>query len=434
MKARTQTLASLSIVFLLFQSLAAAVGAQERGITLEEVLALAAERNPRLHAASSLAEAAAAREPSAGLLPDPTLQLGVMNLALPEFSATMPASMAPAIQAMQMIPFPGKLSLRGDIAGQSTAMAQATVDEVRWNVRAEAATAFYRLYAVDHQIDVMRETLGLLKDFEMVAKAMYSAGTGRQADVLRANVEVARMDAEIKTMEAMRKATAAHLNAVVDRPADTPIPTPTLGALPLTVAPIDTLRAWAEASRPLLERSRIAVERAGSSRALARREIWPDFTVGLQYGQRRMADGTKSMGGVMVGFSLPIFAGKRQLKARDEAAALERSAQANLEGVWARLDAQIGAIQAGLDRSRTLIRLYREEILPQARATVESSFASYRVGTVDFMTLVDAQMAVNRYEGELFALLAAYGTGITQLEMTLGRPIPATSDALMEES
>ena len=39
-----------------------------------------------------------------------------MNLGLPDLSTSMPASMAPAIQAMQMFPFPGKLSLQGNIA------------------------------------------------------------------------------------------------------------------------------------------------------------------------------------------------------------------------------------------------------------------------------------------------------------------------------
>ncbi|MCJ7628077.1 MAG: hypothetical protein MUO50_06775, partial [Longimicrobiales bacterium] len=77
--------------------------------------------------------------------------------------------------------------------------------------------------------------------------------------------------------------------------------------------------------------------------------------------------------------------------------------------------------------------LYREEILPQAKATVESSFSSYRVGAVDFMTLVDAQMAANRFEGEYFGLLASYGTGIAELEMTIGRDLPVTDELLVEE-
>ncbi len=177
---------------------------EQQGLRLHELISLARERSPRVRAAREQVEATRAREPGAGLLPDPALMVGVMNLALPEFSATMPASMAPTIQAMQSFPIGGKLSLREEIARQSTEIDLAASEEVWWEVRTEVAMAFYRIYEVDRQIEVMEETLGLLQNFETIARSMYGAGTGRQADVLRANVEVARMEAEIQRMTAAR--------------------------------------------------------------------------------------------------------------------------------------------------------------------------------------------------------------------------------------
>jgi outer membrane protein TolC len=382
------------------------------GLKLEEVLELAREVSPRVRAALEMVEAARAREPGAGLLPDPNLQVGVMNLALPEFSATMPASMAPTFQAMQRIPIAG----------------------VWWEVRTEAASAFYRIYQIDGQVEVMQRTLELLGDFQAVARSMYEAGSGRQADILRANVEIARMEAEIERMMAMRAAAGSHLNAILNRPSETLVPLPALDPLPASVPERAVLRNWALESRPVLGSHRGEVERAGTRRLLANREIWPDLTVGIQYGLGRMAGDLKSMGGASVGFSIPLYAGRRQMKVRDEAAAMESAARARFEHAFAVVDAQIGAGLADLEQNRTLIRLYREEILPQARATVESSLSSYRVGAVDFMTLLDAQMALNRFEGEYFGLVAAYGSTIARLEMTIGRDLPVTDELLLEES
>ena len=48
----------------------------------------------------------------------------------------------------------------------------------------------------------------------------------------------------------------------------------------------DTLRAWAERDRPMLARGRTEVAQAGARVTLARRELWPDLAVGVQYGQR----------------------------------------------------------------------------------------------------------------------------------------------------
>jgi len=404
----------------------------QAGFTVEDAYRLARERSPLLRAAGAVADAAATRESWAGLPPDPMLQLGVMNFSVPGLRTDMANSMAPSIQAMQLVPWVGKLGLSARIAEQSTAMARASADEKWWEVRRGTATAFYGIYEADRQLEVMRETLGLLRDFEQVAKAMYSAGEGRQSDVLRAGVEVARMDAEIKKMEAMRRSALARLNGILDRPSATPVPAPVLLPLPLAIPAADTLNAWAEATRPLLERGRTGVEQADAKGRLARKQIWPDPVVGFQYGQRGGDMGTERMGSAMIGFSIPLFAKSRQLRLRDEAAAMEAMARAELADMRAQVDARIGELQAELDQTRTLVELYRREVLPQAHANVESSFSSYRVGAVDFMTLVDAQMTVNKYEQEFYGMLADYGRSVAELEMTIGRELPRTTQLLAE--
>ena len=402
-------------------------------LRLEAVYAEAAARNPMLRAERRRVEAVGAMQRSAALPPDPQVQLGVMNASLPGLRTDMPTSMAPAVQVMQMVPFPGKLGLSGRIAARETEKAAAGAGEAAWMVRGRAAMAFYEVYRADRQIAVMRETVRLLGTFQAVARSMYGAGTGRQTDVLRAGVEVARMEADLARMQAMRASAAARLNAVLGRPAAAPVPAVALPLLPRELPPADTLRAWAEAGRPLLLQRRIGVEQAGERTRLARREIWPDLTVGVQYGQRTDPEmGTERMGSVMVGFTVPVFARQRQLRMRREAAAMEGMAAAELDDARVQVDARIAELVAELDRARTLVRLYRGEVLPQAEAAVQSALSSYRVGAVDFMTLVDAQMTVNQYRQELFALLAEYGTALAELEMAVGREIPAGAPALEE--
>jgi outer membrane protein TolC len=234
-------------------------------------------------------------------------------------------------------------------------------------------------------------------------------------------------------MESMRYAAAARLNGILDRPAETPVPTLALGGLSADLPDADTLLAWADAHRPMLAGGRLGIERAGTKQELARKQIWPDFMVGVQYGQRGGTMGTDRMASAMLGFSLPIFASRRQLRMRDEAIAMEQMAVADLADMRAMVDARIGELLADLDRDRTLVRLYRAEVLPQAEANVESAFSSYRVGAVDFMTLVDARMTVNRYEIELVSLLSDYGRAVAELEMAVGRELPRSAIVLSED-
>lgn len=402
----------------------------DAGLELAALLDSVAVRNPRLHAVEASAEAAAARVAEASTLPDPMLQLGLMNFGIPDFNTDMPNSMAPSVQLMQTVPFPGKLGLRGEIAEASMEMARAGAHETWWEIRARAASHFFDLYALDRQLEVMDETLGLLRDFQTVARSLYASGTGRQADVLRADVEVARMDGEIRRMQARRTSMAARVNGLLDRPAATPVLSPVLPTLPEELPAQDTLGAWAWESRPALERGRLAVDQADTRVSLARREIWPNLTFGVSYGRRDMGTGTEHMGSAMVGFSLPVFASRRQLAAREEAEAMKRMNEADLVALRAEVDARIGELLAELERSRSLMDLYAGEVLPQASATVSSALSSYRVGAVDFMTLVDAQLTANRYELELFQLQADYGRALTGLEAVVGRSLPHTHETL----
>lgn len=411
-----------------------AAGAQQPpDLSLREVYQIALERNPMVQAAHAAADATAARQPAAVLPPDPELRIGAMNLSLPNLSTDMPVAMAPSIELMQMLPLPGKLRLSGEIARHGAAMALSEAEEVSWEVRARAAMAFYGIYGTDRQIAVMEETLEWLRQFEQIATTMYSVGSGSQSDVLRAGVEVARMKADIARMRAMRTSAVARLNALLDRPADTPIDGVVFAHLPARLTPTDELMRWAAASRPLLARQRAGIDRARAREELARREIWPDLRLGLQYGQRGTDMGTERMGSLMLGFTVPVFAGRRQLQLRTEAAAMSRVAHAEHAEARAQVNARITELVAELDRARTLITLYRSEVLPQAEANITSSLASYRVGRVDFMTLVDAQMSANRYAQELYGLLAEYGAGIAELEMTIGRELPATPDTIVED-
>ena len=78
---------------------------------------------------------------------------------------------------------------------------------------------------------------------------------------------------------------------------------------------------------------------------------------------------------------------------------------------------------ADLTRARNLTALYRLTIIPQAEATVASALAAYRVGRVDFMTLLDNRMAVNQYRQELATLHAEQGMAWAELEMLLGHEL-----------
>jgi outer membrane protein TolC len=400
-------------------------------VTLDSIYRLVRTASPRIAAANALTTAAEARIAPARRPPDPQLQFGLMNRSLPGFGLSDPLGMN-QIQVMQMVPFPGKLGLAGRVAAERAEGQRARSAEVAWDTRARAAMEFYELYRLDQSIAVANETLRLLRDLGETARTMYGVGQARQADVLRAQVEIARMDEELTRMQTERVAAASRLNALLDR-GEQPVATVVLPEFPESLPPLDALVAEAQANRPMVRAGEADVRSADAGVRLARREIWPDLTFGAQYGQRPMPEGTDHMISLMVGVTVPVFAGSRQLAMRREAEAMRLMAAADLAGMRADTRGRVAELYAAVQRSRRLAELYRGTILPQSRATVTSSLSSYRVGGVDFMTLLDNQMTVNRYRQELYQLEAGQGQALAELEMMLGRELFDAGRAAAED-
>jgi outer membrane protein TolC len=391
-------------------------------LRLSTLYALVSETNPKLAAVRALARAAESRVAAAKRPPDPRVQLAFMNRELPSLAPMDPLGMT-QLQVMQMVPLAGKLSLAGNVAGAQAEAARARADEVRWDTRSRVAMAFYELYRTDRSLAVAADTRRLLEDIASTAQTMYGVGEGRQADVLKARVEIAKMTEELVRMRTMRVATTATMAALLDLDPDSTLASPELPAFPAELPALDSLLAFADRARPMIRAGRSELRAADESAALAAREIWPDLELGVAYGQRSGEMGAERMGSLMIGASVPVFASSRQRKMSDEAEAMRAMARADLQAMRADTRARVTELYANLVRARNLAQLYRTTVLPQARAAVTSSLAAYRVGDVNLMTLLDNQMTVNRYGQELFALDAEQGTALAELEMLVAREL-----------
>ena len=423
-RARLAVIGPTTIVLLVAS---AAVARAQEATRLGDLYAAVRRDNPRVAAAQALVRAAQARVPGATRPPDPELQLGFMNYSLPGLTPMDPIGMT-QLQLMQMVPLGGKLRLAGRVASAQAAASGERAQDVAWELRGQVAMAFYDLYATDRQLAVARETLRLLRDVALTAESMYRVGEGRQADVLRAQVEIARMAEDTLRMEAMRQTMVARLNALLDRDADVLVATPALPRFPDSLPARAWLDSVAAGGRPMIRAGLQEVRAADASATLARRELIPDLQLGVQYGQRSaaMSGGertTERMGSLMIGASLPIFARERQLQMRAEASAMKAMAEADVAAMRAETRGKIGEAYAALSRARSLTRLYRSTVLPQAEAAAASAQSAYRTGGVDFMTLLDDRMTVNRYHQELATLEGEEGKAWAELEMLTGREL-----------
>ena len=390
-------------------------------LRLGALYALVAQRSPRLAIARASVRAAEARVPGARRPPDPLFQLGIMNRQLPSLAPMEVLGMT-QLQVMQMVPVAGKLRLAGVAAAAQASAARERAADVSWQLRSDVAMAFFDLYQTDRSIEVAGGTRRLLQDIAKTAQTMYAVGDGRQADVLKANVEITRMNEDLVRMHSMRTAMVSRIGGLLDQDIST-LASPELPPFPSELPSLDSLQHLAELNRPIIRASREDVRAADASLTLARREIWPDLQIGVQYAQQGGSMGEQRMASLMIGATLPVFARSRQLAMREEAEAMKAMAVSEIAEMRAQTRARVAEVYANVIRARSLTVLYESTILPQARAAVTSSLAAYRVGQVNLMTLLDDQMTVNRYQQDLFALEGEEGKALAELEMLVGRQL-----------
>ncbi|MFU8896581.1 MAG: TolC family protein [Gammaproteobacteria bacterium] len=365
--------------------------------TLDHYIGYALRDSPELDAAWHRWRAAAERVTQARTLPDPQLGFAVVF----DQVDTNAGHMGERYSISQMFPWFGKLGLRGDVAFEEAQAEARLFEATRLELAERVTRAWFELAWLNEAIATAGENLALMRRFESVARARYRVGAVSQADVNRAQVELGRLDDQLRSLQDMRGPAAAALNAVLGRSAharlpgafDAPSRQPA-GAWPEQED--DYWLALARARNPGLAAAQHRVMREEQAVALAQRNYYPDITLGLEYGRnsaRRMAQmdgGGSDTVAAMVSFSLPIrrgriAAGVREAEARLGAAS--RQAEAREYDLEAELKQ---ALFVHRDSTRR-VALYGGTLLPKARQSLATTEAAYRAGDAGFSDLVDAQ-------------------------------------------
>jgi outer membrane protein TolC len=401
-----------------------AIGAQQTpdALTLDSVVAEARQANPMLRAARLRADASRARISRVGALPDPAFSFSLRNRPLDGFGTAEPMTMN-SFQLQQRLPWPGKLGFAEERESRLAEASQLTALESEVVLVSRVKGVYLEIAFMDRALEIMRDTRELLREFLDVSNTLYAVGTGLQVDVLQAQVSVAGMTEDITAVEQHRLAMAARLNALLGRDARISIPDLELDTPGAALPTIDELVSMAENARPALQAAEAIVLAAESGVSAAGRAGYPDFTLSAEYSQRPEFTDMMSLS---LGVSVPLWSGSGRGPAQEEARAVRAMQEAVYRDLVNETFARIAEAHAEADRARRLSNLYATSIVPQARAAVESSLSAYRVGQVDFMTLLQTELTVNRYEIETVRLAASYHAAVASLEALVGGPLEQT--------
>ena len=376
----------------------------------------ASQNNPEIKSAFERWQAADAMISQAKTLPDPAINFGYKNMSGQDSMYDREKMYG----FSQEIPFPNKLYLRGQVATSEAQSIKQDYFATRRQVIAQLKETYYELYLVTRSINIFTRNKLLLVNIEKTAKAHYAVGKSSQQDVFRAQTEVTRLISRLLMLKQERESLQAEINRILNRSQVEQIQI--LLALPHrplrhNLAELNARLTYA--SPHFLMRLK-NVERNDRSVALAKSEYLPDFEIELARSQRNENSLRENGYEGMLKVKIPLYFMTKQRQGVRGAVANRAASQHDLRNIREYLLFRIKDNVLKIERANELINLIKNILIPQACFTFDSAKASYSVGKVDFLTLLDSFLILQENEIELHGEQVAYEKAMARLEEIVG--------------
>jgi outer membrane protein TolC len=334
----------------------------------------------------------------------------------------------------QTLPWFGKLSDKEKVAAKEADAMREMFEARKAEIVRQVKLAYYDLAYLDRAIAITQEDQLLLEHYEKLAEARYTQGIGLQQGVVKLQAEITRDRNRLEQLRRQRVDAEAALNALLNRPAQSPIAEVAMRDRPEVDVDIPSLYETARQRRPEVQASLLQVERDEKRIQLARRNYWPDFTLGTSFvnvGGRGDPAGLvtppdqngKNIYAFSVGINIPIRRRKYDaavLEATESKIASRRGYESTLNSV----EASVRAVGFRIQTLKEQIALFQKALLPQTEQALRSTETAYSTGMVGVLDLLDSERVLLEVRLGLAQLDSDYMKSLAEMERAIGAPFP----------
>ncbi len=395
-----------------------------QNVNLDSLVSKAIKVSPKLAMLRAKRDVAKNKIPQVSNLPDPMLTLGLMNLPTSSFSFNEEPMTQKAIGLQQSFPFPGKLSAMEDAAAIDTSIIDKEIKDAENEIRKNVKQNYYSLSFFRKNIELAEQSKNLLEKISEVVSTKYSVSTASQQNLIKVQLEITDISDKIEDLKSKEGSALSSLNALLLQKADSKISTETFDSIKTIDITVEQLDSLAKANRPYLQGIQLSQEKGKLKENAAEKDYLPNFTLGVQYGQRDKLQKTgmpqNDFLSFTVGISVPINYGGKISSKVDEAVSIQELYNQQYYQAVQYLNGVFGTDVTDLNSLKNRIDLFENGLLQQANQNLSSALASYQVNKVDFINVIDAQNQLYRIETNLYKLKTDYLKKIAELEFLTG--------------
>ena len=397
--------------------------------TISDYLQYAALNNAGLRASFERWKAAIEQVHQAKSLPDPKFTYGY-------FIREVETRVGPQRQKfgiMQVFPWFGKIEARTDAAAAAAKAARSRYEAEKLKLFWRVKDAFYEYLYLASAVEIARQNFELLQHFEEVARTRYMAAAGSHPDVIRAQVELAKLEDVLKSLEELREPTVARLNAVLNRRSLKLLAWPKKEEFKQVQVERQEVIALLRQLNPELAAIDFEVIAAKSRVELAKKKFYPDIGVGVDWIETGGAvspgvgDSGRDPVVLMFSMNLPIWRGSYKAAERQARSDVRKTKHKRNE-VENTIVARAEQVLYDFEDSHRKIKLYGDGLVPKAEELLQASETAYQSGTIDFLSLIDAQRTLLKFQLQYERAVTDNEQKLAELEMLVGTELGALSN------
>jgi outer membrane protein TolC len=318
----------------------------------------------------------------------------------------------------QDIPYPGKLRLRASVAQKEAESARAAFEVEQRAIVEQLRETYFTLFYLSNSLALLRQTHDEFQLVAQITEGQYRVGMAQQQDVLKAQLQMTSILNEEQMTRGEFEQGQADLKAILGREPDSPnIPMSDVKASRLDVGD-QRLRQLALNASPVLKQAEAMEAKSERSLELAHKDYLPDFNVEYMYQKTGSRFPDYYM--ATVGVKIPLYFWRKQTPAVEQAALEKESSQAETDAARLSVTSQVQNQWIAVQSTERILRIYSDGLIPQAEATLKSAVGTYRVGKVDFQTLLSAEIDVLRLKQQYYRALADHETAMAKIQQIVG--------------
>ncbi|MDD9301806.1 MAG: TolC family protein [Desulfobacter sp.] len=397
---------------------------------IEALITAARDRNPSIISARAAWKASIENVRIDSALPDP-------QFALTWFPAPIETRLGPQdwnAMLSQQIPFPKKLSAKGDITAIGVAVASLKTDKIYRDVVSRVKIAFYELTYIRKAREIAGQNLEILSQFQGIAESAYGQDRTIFADVVKAQAQAGQVRYDLMLLEDLEETQITALNGLLNRAPQARIGILSGGMAFPELPGLDLLFRTAEERQETIAMARQAIQKAERENDLAGYSSYPDFKLGVTWSgigdpdvNSPPADAGDDAFGIQLGVTIPLWSGKnkgRMIKARS----LVREKTAVKDEIINQTRTGIRILYYKTRNAFRQAELYEKDLLPQALRTLELSETWFREGEGSFADVLESQSAIYNFQLSLARAESDIGKNMAQLERLIGGSIPGLKE------